>query len=199
MEEKKFYVYIYRIKYTNEVFYVGKGCGRRYKRIDKRGKFFKDMYNSHECEVIILQRGLTESEAFSLEKLMIAYYRKFTKNRLANICDGGEGASGHRWSNEEKRAIGLRGIGEKNPNYGNYWTPEQKAALSKKQKASGRYVGKMNPNAQPIQCIETGEIFSCIKDAQTKYNVKNQSSFWWAINYPNRTAAGLHWRKSSKQ
>ena len=34
--------------------------------------------------------------------------------------------------------------GEKNPNYGNYWTDEQKEALSKKM--VGRYDGKKNPN-----------------------------------------------------
>ncbi len=34
--------------------------------------------------------------------------------------------------------------GEKNPNYGNYWTPEQKANLSAKMK--GRFVGEKNAN-----------------------------------------------------
>ena len=34
--------------------------------------------------------------------------------------------------------------GEKNPNYGNYWTPEQKADLSAKMK--GRFVGEKNAN-----------------------------------------------------
>lgn len=37
-----------------------------------------------------------------------------------------------------------RYAGEKNPNYGNYWTPEQKAQLSAKMK--GRYAGENNPN-----------------------------------------------------
>lgn len=34
--------------------------------------------------------------------------------------------------------------GEKNPNYGNHWTPEQKADLSAKMK--GRFVGEKNAN-----------------------------------------------------
>lgn len=37
-----------------------------------------------------------------------------------------------------------RYTGDKNPNYGNYWTEEQKAELSSKMK--GRYVGDKNPN-----------------------------------------------------
>ena len=83
--------------------------------------------------------------------------------------------------------------GKDNPNYGNHWTDEQKQSLSKKQKESKRYEGEKNPNAKPIKCVETGETFSCIKNAQDKYNVKCGNSFTVALNHPTRTAAHLHW------
>ena len=194
MEERKFYVYVYKIKPTNEVFYVGKGSGRRYKRIDKRSNSFKEMCDSHEYYVQIVQSHMTENEAFELEKLLISYYRKFTGAPLVNITDGGEGASGHRWSEEEKKRISERQVGEKTPNYGNYWTKEQREHLRNIQKNNPRYKRENNPNAKRIQCVETGEVFNCILDAKDRFHVNSAASFSAALKYPHKTAAGLHWR-----
>lgn len=194
--ERKYYVYRYNIVETKEIFYIGKGCGNRYKQLGlhNRGKFFMDMYNSHNCEVTILWNNMTEEEAFRLEKTLIAYYRQYTDNRLANVCDGGGGCSGHRWSEEEKRQIGLRGMGKNNPNYGNRWSDAQKKSLSEHHIASGRYKGKNNPNSHKVQCIETGVVFDTMSEAAASIGLKCTGSIHHAIHYPNGVAAGLHWR-----
>lgn len=194
-QTKRYYVYRYRVYETKEVFYIGKGCGNRYKQLGlhNRGRFFMDMFNTHNCEVQILWKNMTEEDAFALEKLLIAYYKRFTNNRLANVCDGGEGASGHHWTEEQKKQIGLRGIGEKNPNYGNHWTEAQKKALREKQQASGRYKGKNNPKAHKVKCIETGAIFDTMTEAAFSIGLKCSGSIHHAIHYPNGVAAGLHW------
>ena len=83
--------------------------------------------------------------------------------------------------------------GENNPNYGNHWTQEQKDKLSKKQKKNPIYKNENNPNAKRIRCIETGEIFDCIKYAKEKYGIKNDGSLTVALKHPTRTAAKLHW------
>lgn len=154
-----------------------------------------DMYNSHNCEVVILWNNMTEDEAFRLEKkILIAYYRKYTNVRLANICDGGEGCSGHRWSEEDKKQISLRITGKNNPNYGNHWSDEQKKALSERQIASGRYNGKNNPNSHKVQCIETAAVFDTMSEAATAIGLKCSGYIHHAIHYPNGVAAGLHWR-----
>ena len=101
------------------------------------------MYNTHNCEVQILWNYMTEEEAFKAERVLIAYYRQYTNCRLANICDGGEGASGHRWTEEEKTQIRLRSLGDKNPNYGNHWTDEQKQALRESSKPLEDIKGKL--------------------------------------------------------
>ena len=90
----EYYVYEWFIKDTNEVFYVGKGKGKRYKETKNRNKFFKDMYKTHSCDVRKVFEGLTEKEAFSQEVALIAYYRENTTFRLTNQTDGGEGSSG---------------------------------------------------------------------------------------------------------
>ena len=188
------------------------------------------MYNSHNCNVRIVQPDLYEEDAYQLEYETVKWYREHTKYRLTNQTDGGDGtrgfmlsdeqiahiseASKRQWQNEEwkeaviakrhlptstyqskafKEKISSLVSREKNPNYGNYWSDEQKNALSKKQISSGRYIGSKNPNSKKIQCVETGETFDCISSAMEKYGVRYPASFSVALNNPTRTAASLHW------
>lgn len=231
MEDRRFYVYEWYIVEQKEVFYVGKGTGRRYKVINGRNKFFLCMYNSHNCAVRIIQDNLLESEAFELEIERIAYYRKNTNFRLTNVSDGGEGPAGYvpseeqrlktsesskkRWADESFRAkmmemrtkedsvykseefrkkISELVKGEKNPNYGNHWSQEQKDHLSKVRKENGLAVGVNNPTATKIICLETGEVFDLIKDAMAKYN-RTCGCFSVALRQRQKTAAGYHWMK----
>lgn len=229
-----YYVYEWYIVETDEVFYVGKGKGDRAGKI-KRNKFFKDMYNSHNCDFRIKIDNLSEEDAFKYEIKLIKYYREYyPEYRLTNQTDGGEGTSGwkpsdewktnqskiqkERWKDEEFRnkMIDIRNDkdstyqsddfrnkmsklvkGENNPNYGNYWTDDMKKKA--RQNKLGKYNGKNNPNygnkwnneqrkhlselrkngnwrnenhgmAKKVVCLETGEIFNCIKYAKEKYN-----------------------------
>lgn len=87
--EKKYYVYAWYIKESNEIFYIGKGSGKRHLTRKRENKFFMNVLNSHDCDSIILKNNLTEKEAFQLEIVLIDYYRK--RSRLfTNIADGGE-------------------------------------------------------------------------------------------------------------
>ena len=234
-ENKNFYVYEWYITSTGEVFYVGKGTGKRWKTLSNRNKFFQCMYRTHDCEVRKIYENLTEKEAFEKEIETIKYYKENTKYRLTNQTDGGEGTSGWKpsndfkekqskihktqWGNDEfrEKMMSIRkdenGIykskefrekiskivkGEKNPNYQNYWSDEQKEHLRRKQKLNPLYKNENNPNSKKIICIETGEVFECIKFALQKYEIKNDSSISVAIANPIRTAAGFHWVEYSE-
>jgi len=96
-------------------------------------------------------------------------------------------------SKEFKEKISSLVQGESNPNFGHHWTEGMKSALRNKQRDSRRYKDAKNPKSKRIQCVETGEIFDCVKFAKEKYNVKWDASFTVAIDHPTRTAAGLHW------
>jgi hypothetical protein len=229
-ESRDYYVYIWYIKDTNEVFYVGKGKGKRYKQISQRNKFFTDMYNSHDCEVMKVYENLTEQEAFQKERETVKWYRENTEFRLTNQTDGGEGSSGwippkdfrdkqsqiHKaqWQDEEfrDRMLAIRTDengpyksqefrekiaqlvqGENNPNYGNFWTDEMKQHLSAVRRANGLSANENNSRATKVICIETGEVFNCIKFAMQKYNIKCEGSMTVALKHPVRTAGGKHW------
>jgi hypothetical protein len=55
--------------------------------------------------------------------------------------------------------------------------------------------GAGNPKAHPIQCIETGEVFSHIKEALLKYG---QISISRVIR-ESRTAEGYYWKRITKE
>ena len=61
------------------------------------------MYNTHNCDVHIVQDGLSEREACIKEKELIAFYRNNTNYRLTNMTDGGDGVSGWVVPDEVKR------------------------------------------------------------------------------------------------
>lgn len=225
-----YYVYIWYFTETNEVFYVGKGKGRRYRQISGRNKFFMDMYKSHNCNVKKIYESLTESEAFQKEQETIKWYKENTNFRLTNQTDGGEGSTGwvapeefkkkqsdiHKaqWQDEEFKArmieirtdengpykskefrekISQLVQGENNPNYNHCWTEEMRESLRQKQKENDLYNDETNPNAKKIICVETGEVFDCIKFAIEKYNIKDHSNMSAALKHPVRTAGGYHW------
>ena len=44
-----------------------------------------------------------------------------------------------------------------------------------------------------VMCVETQEIFASKCEAQRASGVKSNSSFWKALDKPNRTSGGKHW------
>jgi hypothetical protein len=49
-------------------------------------------------------------------------------------------------------------------------------------------------NGCMILCVETQELFASKSEAQRAAGVKSNCSFWKALNNPNRTSGGKHWR-----
>lgn len=95
----KFFVYLHRRATDNRVFYVGKGCRYRHKSKWNRSQHWHNIVNKHGYTIEIVQNGLTEKEAFTLEIELIAKYKE---HGLCNRTAGGEGASGVIVSEETK-------------------------------------------------------------------------------------------------
>lgn len=99
-----YYVYIHRKADTKEVFYVGKGHGNRAFTKVNRSALWQNVVNKHGYIVEFIEVGLQEWAAFELEVDYIAYYgrRDTGHGNLVNFTDGGEGTSGHIWTDEMK-------------------------------------------------------------------------------------------------
>lgn len=93
-------------------YYIGKGSGRRV--YDKKRSIAKPADKSY---IVFLEEGLTESEAFALEKYAIALYGRIDKGEgiLWNMTDGGEGCSGVIMPQETKDKIANSLAGRKRP------------------------------------------------------------------------------------
>lgn len=93
-----FYVYTHHKATTGEIFYVGKGQGRRAwdAAKNKRTAWWHSVARKHGVRVEIAQDGLQEWAAFELEQELIALHGRQDQNNgpLVNLSDGGEGASG---------------------------------------------------------------------------------------------------------
>ena len=99
-----FYVYLHKKATTGEVFYVGKGTGKRAYQKAKRSKFWKAIVDKHGYTIEIVINGLQEWAAFEFEQNLVAYYgrRDLGEGCLVNATEGGEGTAGYIWSDDLK-------------------------------------------------------------------------------------------------
>lgn len=94
----KFYVYVHKDDAGN-IFYVGKGSGRRAYKFRNRSKFWWNYVTKH-CKALpkveIVNSFNNEEAAFALETSLIQHYGRRDKSLglLVNLTDGGEGISG---------------------------------------------------------------------------------------------------------
>lgn len=77
--ENNFYVYIWFLKETNEVFYVGKGKNNRYKSLSSRNSYFLNIIHKYDVvDKIILE---TYNPKFNKHQYLNEY--KIIKNKLS--------------------------------------------------------------------------------------------------------------------
>lgn len=150
------------------------------------------MYNTHECDVRIVHDNLSETQAFQYEINLIKYYRdSYPSYRLTNQTIGGEGVSGWDAPQEYRDKMREKNTGINNPNYNNKWTAKQKKTAS--ERVSGLYKDENNPNSKQVMCVETGVIYSTIKEALLPHKIKDHSNMAAALKDKYRTAGGVHW------
>lgn len=82
------YVYGHYKKDTDELFYIGKGTGKRAWSKNHRNHYWKFVVNKHGLTVKIIVDNLTDEEAFVKEIQLIA---EVGLNNLTNMLDGGQG------------------------------------------------------------------------------------------------------------
>lgn len=83
--KKKFYIYEHYIKSNNNIFYVGKGFGDRYRKIE-RNNACNRVWKNNECDVRIIKDNMNEREALDFEHERI---KELSKKGfiLTNILD----------------------------------------------------------------------------------------------------------------
>lgn len=197
MNENKYYVYEWIRLDTNEPFYVGKGCGNRWKELLNRNNWFLRIVNKIPCVVNILHDNLKEQMAYDLEVWYIREYRDIIGYNMCNISDGGEGSGlcgeangfyGKHHSEEIKQKIGEkskeRNQGELNPFYGKHHSEKTKQKMRGRKKSQEeiekirkavmgkQYFYENNPKSKKIICLNTLKVYNCIKLAIDEFGTE---------------------------
>lgn len=121
----KYYVYLHKNPTTNEIFYVGKGCGRRAYIKSRRGKHYSSYVKKYGNPVVeIVKNNLTSNEAIEMERDLIAKIgrKELGGGTLVNSTNGGEyGVDGMIHTDESKLKMSKSKIGKPSNNKGKTW------------------------------------------------------------------------------
>jgi len=167
MNDIKYYVYLHRLSETGEIFYVGKGHGKRAWEKTDRNIYWKTKTRNSDYQVEIYKNDLAEEEAYTLEKELIAEYKTiFTGGCLVNLTEGGEGRAGYSWEGKRK--------GANNPMSGKVQTEEtrQKIALTKIGKPRPQHVVEATRVRNLTRPKEEHGMFGKKHTEQTKEKMK---------------------------
>lgn len=151
MIDRQFYVYVHRRKSDNRIFYVGKGMGERLTKYDNRNIHWRRIVAKHGFTAHKVSGDMPEHCALSFERAMIA---AIGRKSLCNMTNGGDGISGYRFSDEQRKAIGEAGKAS--------WTPERREA------ARQRRLGKRPANADTPKSAETRAKLSAANKGRKK-------------------------------
>lgn len=108
-----YYVYLHKRKTDLEIFYIGKGIGRRAWAKSGRNSWWKRIVEKHDYNVEIYQDNLSNEEALKLECKLTLELKGNSK--LVNMVLGGGGITGWKHSDEAKEKISKFNKGKKMP------------------------------------------------------------------------------------
>jgi hypothetical protein len=97
-----FYVYEFYIVETDEIIYVGKGTGARYKVRYGRNTLLQDMFEKYNCDSRIVKEFDNEKDAFRYEYERIKELKEKGLCKC-NIHSGGAGGSSEYWTDELRK------------------------------------------------------------------------------------------------
>lgn len=106
-----FYTYMHLSRDTGSVFYVGKGCKKRAWDFSKRNPKWKNFVAKHGVKVEICAHWPSEIEALEHEKFLIACMKDVGLN-LSNLADGGNGPTGYRYTEAQKKKMSASRTGK---------------------------------------------------------------------------------------
>ena len=184
-----YYVYLHITKEDGLPFYVGKGTANRDTSLHGRNKWWKNIVNKYDYDIVFLEIGLTPEEASNKEMYWISRIgrRDLNKGPLVNLTDGGEGTTGKLVTIEMRERM----IGNKNPFYNQKHTEETRNKIRESNKR--RFYSKeredkriknslINTLYGDVHCrgklllnLETGVFYVSIREASRTINMREDT------------------------
>lgn len=198
MDSRLFFVYMHKNKINGKV-YIGMTSllpttrfGNNGKQYSRNVPFTEDILKYgwddgfyHE----ILYSGLTEKEACETEQRPIQEYDSTNPEFGYNQSVGCEKAHyGYKLNLSDDE----RNRRRENVQKDSVWKLNKQKKIGFNNPMYGKYYG-LHHAAKPVMCIETGEVFSCAKEAGDKVGVGN-SHITAVYRGHRKTSAGFHWK-----
>lgn len=163
-----FYVYEWFIKGTNEIFYVGKGSGKRYK-VKKHNAFFNDFIKRYDCDSRIVKTFETEEDAFKFEFDRVREL-KLNGQCVCNIYVGGFGGTVSCWTDEMREEYSRNNVMK---------SANQRRRMSEHNPMKNKEIAEKT-NAQKRKRICVGDkIYPSCKALAEAYNVTDSAIKYW--------------------
>lgn len=219
MEQSSYFVYIH-INRTNLKVYVGQTCQLPQRRW-RNGKAYSTNQDTHfanairkwgwdNFEHIILEEGLTKSQADFYERMYIKEYDATNRLKGYNQASGGANAIPNDETRQKMSKNHADFKGEKSPMYGknlkDFMTDEAyQEWLSKIRKYASEHRRGKNAYAQRVYCFEKDKFYDSITDAAEECGI-GVSAISSCINgyrksagFDKETNLCLHWCRADEK
>lgn len=164
---------------TNKVFYVGIGLKERPRRISGRNEIWNRITAKTDWYWEVMLDNLTRKEAEEKEIEFVKLYGRLNTKQgtLANMTDGGEGATNHKMSDEAKDKIRQKALGRKA-------SKETKSKMSADRKGRVQYIPTAEQKAK-MSALKKGQ--KNVMKGLSKYNyIENRVFECFKIGYSER-------------
>lgn len=169
-----YYVYEWFVIETGEIFYVGKGCRKRYSSLNGRNKLFEEYINTRHCKSRIIKRFDDENTALKYEHDRICYL-KSQGQCSCNLDNGGKGGLSFIWTDEMRHYKSV---------YNPMKSEEQRARMSKSNPMKNKQIAKKVNGKKARQVIINNQLFSSIVEAGKHFDRHpTQISAWCKRGY----------------
>lgn len=194
-----FYVYEWYDTDTNIVFYVGKGCNKRYKVVAGRNKQFLDYHATHNVDVRIVKYFDSEEQSFQYEEYLIKYYKALGQC-FCNLDYGGNGGVASIWTEEMRKRMS-----EQNP----MKSEEQRLRMSVYNPMKNPEVVEKYREKNNVPVIINGQLFASTRKAAQAFNVTQITIERWChrgydtngnpCRYSNKEQTSYNFRTTSSK
>lgn len=167
-----FYTYAHYTADTNEIFYIGKGTGKRFNQKANRNRWWHNKVNKHGFTSKILAHWKTEKEALDHEEFFIKCFRDLGK-KLVNLAVGGRCNSGWQHSDETRAQMSKVHKGRPRSDYERKRLSESLKGLTKSQQhkdalSKAKTGSKVPLTWKPVFCITNNTLYSSLTEAAEK-------------------------------
>lgn len=183
-----FYVYEWYDCDTNEIFYVGKGCRRRYK-VRQHNALFNFFIATKNCKSRIIKEFETEKEAFDYEFQRIKELKEQGQCQC-NIHKGGFGGSTSWWNDEYREQYSKNNVMK---------NEAQRERMSKNNPMKNPQTAKIVTDQKKRHIILDGEEYDCAGDIAKLYGRSPNSVMAWARNGYSPDGKYCHFKDQPKK